>query len=54
MAHYFLFPEKDATIYAHPTRNTTNTGIDEILSIKDEESFTDLNFHPSRILLQFK
>jgi hypothetical protein len=54
MAHYFLFPEKDATIYAHPTRNTTNTGIDEILSIKDEESFTDLNFHPSRILIQFK
>jgi len=54
MAHYFLFPEKDATIYAHPTRAILNTGIDEILTIQDEESNTDLNFYPSRILIQFK
>jgi hypothetical protein len=54
MAHYFLFPEKDATIYSHPTNQSTNTGIDEILTIRDEQSFTDNNYYPSRILIQFK
>jgi hypothetical protein len=33
MAYYFIFPEKDATLYSHPDRNTTNTGNDEILEI---------------------
>ena len=54
MAHYFIFPEKDTTIYSHPTRTILNTGIDEILTLRDEESFSDLNYHPSRILIQFK
>ena len=54
MAHYFLFPEKDTTIYAHPSRNTLNAGIDEVLTIQDEGSNSDLNFYPSRILIQFK
>ena len=54
MAHYFIFPEKDTTIYSNPTRAILNTGIDEILSLKDEPSSTDLNYYPSRILIQFK
>ena len=53
MAHYFLFPEKDATIYSHPTNQSLNTGIDEILTIRDIESSTDSNYYPSRILIQF-
>jgi hypothetical protein len=54
MAHYFIFPEKDNTMYSHPTRAILNTGIDEILTLQDEQSNTDLNFYPSRILIQFK
>jgi hypothetical protein len=54
MAHYFIFPEKDTTIYSHPTRTILNTGIDEILTLRDEESFSDLNYYPSRMLIQFK
>ena len=54
MAHYFIFPEKDTTIYSNPTRAILNTGIDEILTLQDEESNTDLNYYPSRILIQFK
>lgn len=53
MAHYFLFPEKDATIYSHPTNQSLNTGIDEILTIRDIESDTDSNYYPSRVLIQF-
>ena len=53
MAHYFLFPEKDATIYSHPTNQSLNTGIDEVLTIRDIESTTDSNYYPSRILIQF-
>tara|TARA_R110002153_G_scaffold41578_2_gene118567 strand:+ start:3775 stop:4902 length:1128 start_codon:yes stop_codon:yes gene_type:complete len=52
MAHYFLFPEKDATIYSHPLRKTLNTGIDEILTISDEDYFG--RKYPSRALIQFK
>ena len=54
MAHYFIFPEKDATIYSHPTNQSLNTGIDEILTLRDIESNTDLNHYPSRFLIQFK
>ena len=46
MAHYFIFPEQDTTIFSHPTEQSLNTGMDEILSIKDSESTTDLN-HPN-------
>jgi hypothetical protein len=54
MAHYFIFPEKDTTIYSHTSREILNTGIDEILTLRDEPSSTDLNYYPSRILIQFK
>tara|TARA_R110001583_G_scaffold12276_1_gene54570 strand:+ start:630 stop:1790 length:1161 start_codon:yes stop_codon:yes gene_type:complete len=54
MAHYFLFPEKDTTIYSHTSREVLNTGIDEVLTLRDEPSSTDLNYYPSRILIQFK
>ena len=53
MAHYFLFPEKDATIYSHPTNASLNTGIDEVLTLRDIESSTDTNYYPSRVLIQF-
>ena len=53
MAHYFIFPEKDTTIFSHPSDQTLNAGIDEILTIEDKESFTNLGFFPSRVLLQF-
>jgi hypothetical protein len=54
MAHYFLFPEKDATIYSHPLNQSLNTGIDEVLTLRDIESNSDLNYYPSRFLIQFK
>ena len=52
MAHYFIFPEKDLTIYSHPTRNILNTGIDEILTLSDEDYLG--RKYPSRILVKFK
>ena len=54
MAYYYLFPEKDTTIYSHTSREFLNTGIDEVLTLRDEPSSTDLNYYPSRILIQFK
>lgn len=53
MPHYFIFPEKDATIYSHPTNQSLNTGIDEILTLRDKKSSTDSNHYPSRFLIQF-
>lgn len=52
MAHYFIFPEKDATIYSHPDRNEINTGIDEVLTLTDEDYLG--NKYPSRVLIKFK
>ena len=53
MAYYFLFPEKDSTIYSHPDRTELNTGHDEILEIvKEKGSVNDL-YYPSRILIKF-
>ena len=53
MAYYFLFPEKDSTIYSHPDRTELNTGHDEILEIvKEKGSINDL-YYPSRILIKF-
>ena len=52
MAHYFIFPEKDTTLYSHPTRKTANTGIDEILTLTDEDYLGTK--YPSRILIKFK
>ena len=54
MAYYFLFPEKDTTIYSHPDRETLNTGHDEILEILKEKGSSDPRYYPSRVLIQFK
>ena len=54
MAYYFLYPQKDSTIYSHPNRKKTNTGGDEILEIVKEKGTTDAKYHPSRILISFK
>lgn len=54
MAYYFLYPEKDTTIYSHPYRQDLNTGIVETLSLASEKGNTDDLYYPSRILLEFK
>ena len=53
MAYYFIFPEKDATIYSHPDRTQLNTGHDEILEIVKEKGSSDQIYYPSRVLLKF-
>ena len=53
MAHYYLFPESDATIYSQPDRKTLNTGNDEILELVKERGTTNNILYPSRILLKF-
>lgn len=52
MAHYFLFPEKDTTIYSHPGKTELNAGIDEVLTITDEDYIG--NKYPTRILIKFR
>ncbi len=54
MAYYFIFPEKDATIYSHPDRTKMNTGGDEILEIVKEKGSSDQRYYPSRVLIQFR
>jgi hypothetical protein len=51
MATYFIFPEKDATIYENPLKTSTNTGMDEIIEITKE--LYSGNYYNSRILMQF-
>jgi len=53
MAYYFLFPEKDSTIYSHPSRVELNSSIDEILTISHEQHITSASRYPSRILIKF-
>ena len=53
MAYYFLFPEKDATLYSHPDRKLMNTGGDEILEIVKERATTNSRYYPTRILVAF-
>jgi hypothetical protein len=53
MAYYFIFPEKDTTLYSHPDRSDMNAGSDEILEITKEQGSTDNYLYPSRILVQF-
>ena len=53
MAYYFLFPEKDSTIYSHPDRLKLNTGHDEIIEIVKEKGTTDQKHYPSRVLIRF-
>ena len=54
MAYYFLFPEKDTTIYSHPQRTDLNTGKMETLSLASEKGTNDSLYYSSRILLKFK
>ncbi len=54
MAYYFLFPEKDSTVYSVPDRSKLNTGHDEILEIVKEKGTSDARFYPSRIFIKFK
>ena len=54
MAHYFIFPDKDATLYSHPDRTGMNTGHDEVLEIVKEKGSTTPYHYPSRILIGFK
>ena len=54
MAYYFLFSEKDTTLYSHPDRIHMNTGGDEILEIAEEKATTGNTFFASRVLIQFK
>jgi hypothetical protein len=51
MATYFIFPEKDATIYGHPLKTSLNTGRDEILEIVKENYGG--TYYNSRALIQF-
>lgn len=53
MAYYFIFPEKDTTIYSHPNRTQANTGRDEILELIQEKGTSNSIYHPSRILIKF-
>jgi hypothetical protein len=54
MAYYFLFPEKDTTIYSHPDRKKMNAGHDELLEILKERGTTDTLLYPTRTLISFK
>ena len=54
MAYYFLYPEKDTTIYSHPLRQDLNTGIVESLELASEKGTTSSLYYPSRFLVQFK
>ena len=54
MAYYYLFPEKDTTLYSHPDRKELNTGNDEILEILKEVGSSDNILYPTRTLIRFK
>jgi len=49
--HYFLFPEKDATIIE--ASSSMNTGMDEVLEIRKNVSDTGASVDVSRILMKF-
>ena len=54
MAHYFIFPHKDTTLYSHPDRVQMNAGQDEIIELAKEPGSSDQYNHPTRILMSFK
>jgi hypothetical protein len=54
MAYYFIFPEKDTTLYSHPDRKNMNAGGDEILEIVKEKGSINERYYPSRVLIKFK
>jgi len=49
--HYFLFPEKDTTIYQNSS--SLNAGLDEILEVRKEVSDTGATVNVSRVLIKF-
>ena len=49
--HYFIFPDKDTTIYQHT--GSKNTGLDEILEIQKDLNQSGTNSKVSRVLIQF-
>lgn len=49
--HYFIFPEKDTTIYQ--ASGSQNTGLDEILEIRKDLNASGTNPKVSRILMKF-
>ena len=49
--HYFIFPEKDTTIYQ--MSGSKNTGLDEILEIRKDLNASGKNPKVSRALIQF-
>ena len=54
MAYYFLYPEKDTTIYSHPYRTDLNTGKVETLALTTEVGNDNNNYYSSRFLIKFK
>ena len=51
--HYFIFGDKDATIYSGGTTSSRNTGADEILEINKSVSQNGSVQNVSRVLIQF-
>ena len=49
--HYFLFPEKDTTIFE--ASSSLNSGLDEVLEIRKNVSDTGASVDVSRILIKF-
>ena len=49
--HYFVFSEKDATLYQ--VTGSQNTGMDEILEVRKDISPTGNTINVSRILIEF-
>ena len=49
--HYFVFSEKDATIYQ--ASGSMNTGLDEILEVRKDISPTGDTVNVSRTLIEF-
>jgi len=49
--HYFIFPEKDTTIFE--ASSSLNSGMDEILEIRKNVSDTGASVDVSRILIKF-
>ena len=54
MAYYSIFPEKDTTLYSHPSRKEMNSGGDEILELVKERGDTNNILYPSRYVIKFK
>tara|TARA_R110001592_G_scaffold19200_4_gene78882 strand:- start:4620 stop:5768 length:1149 start_codon:yes stop_codon:yes gene_type:complete len=53
MANYFIFPEKDNTLYSNPDRKSLNAGRDEILELVKEKGNSNFYHYPSRIIIKF-